>query len=553
MNSRLTLSLVTLAILATPAEVDAQKYREETNRDLGITYLVHAKLSQVPEQIGTETSHLVQKFRPDSNSDYISGKLGSYEWYTDVYRFNKTGRGGGDGVDGPTTGGGDEELTPEEAFRRARLERLAEGEANSFEEYIHDEDKDDLYLHREFRVEGKERKGNERQRRPDATVWEFYDIDRRQSFDGRTIELIWYSCAAVYDLGDKEVAVVVRTPIPKSGTKLPSKYRKIAYKTIMSVSLVEEDEIAIEDDEEKDQYADTPEKKKMLGILKDNIKDVRNRWDYFTLPHYIVTFSWEDPNSRDDRVRSHNYAVWVAKQVEAMRSRYAEFYPPHDDMAENYSIIRVCSNYEEFGSYGNTPRGVVGWFSPGTKELVVFFDRDKLFGSDPRETTLGVVFHEAWHQYSDQWWPNSELHRWFDEGLAEFFNGQRLVRAGRTRNTWRFIPLEGRLRAVKRMMNTDTLVDTETIVHWPRSSFYGGAAADHYAQAYVMVDFLMRGKERLGRKFDSSFEDIIATYGEECLKGTDPAEAMTIAFEGVDMDVYDEAWKAWYTEGEIER
>lgn len=545
-SNTFVLSSVLFAVTST-ASLDAQKYRAETNRELAIAYLMHEKLGQVPEQIGSETSHLVQRFEPLDRNDFISGKLGTYEWYAEVLRFNKTGRGGGDGVDGPTTGGGeeDEPKTPEEAFERLRREKLAESEANSFEEWVNDPEKDRSTQNREFVMAGKSRSGSKT--RPDSTLWEYYDVDH-QTYAGQPVELVWYCCAAVYDLEDKEVAIVVRVPIPKSGRRLPSKYKKIAYTIITSVELVE-DFGEDESDEEKDQYADTPEKQRMLDVLKDNLKDVRNKWDYFTLPHYIVTFSWEEENNRQDYIGAKNFAQRFAKEMEHVRDRFAEFYPEHETMTQNYSIIRICSNYDEFSKYGNTPRGVVGWFSPGTKELVVFYDRDKLFGRDPFETTLGVVFHEAWHQYSDQWWPESELHRWFDEGLAEFFNGQRRIRGDR----WKFFPLEGRLRSVKRQMDTHNLIPTGEIIYWSRAKFYGPRAADHYAQAYVMVDYLMRGKERLGRRFPESLEKVIETYGAECLSGTDPKEAVDKAFEGVDIDEFDTGWKAWYTDGHIER
>ena len=50
-----------------------------------------------------------------------------------------------------------------------------------------------------------------------------------------------------------------------------------------------------------------------------------------------------------------------------------------------YSVFRVCATYEQFQKYGSSPRGVVGWFSPRSKELVVFQ------GGDSRMRKKGYV------------------------------------------------------------------------------------------------------------------------------------------------------------------
>jgi hypothetical protein len=60
-----------------------------------------------------------------------------------------------------------------------------------------------------------------------------------------------------------------------------------------------------------------------------------------------------------------------------------------------------------------------------------------------------------------------------------------------------------------------------------------------------MVDFLKRGKEVLGKKFDPSWEGVLDRYRTTILETKDKKKAVEKAFEGVDWDAFDEAWIAW--------
>ena len=110
---------------------------------------------------------------------------------------------------------------------------------------------------------------------------------------------------------------------------------------------------------------------------------------------------------------------------------------------------------------------------------------------------LAVCYHEAWHQYSYQYFPGVELHRWYDEGLAEYFGSLR--KKGRR---WSHVYHDGRLDSLARQERDGSLIPSADIVTWHKDKFYSARAADHYAQAYAMVDFLVRGKETLGKRWD---------------------------------------------------
>ncbi|MBK8974303.1 MAG: hypothetical protein IPM29_00095 [Planctomycetes bacterium] len=533
MIRRTGLALVTVLALATASV--AQDYRWETNSELGIAFQVYKKLSQVPMQIGTEGGNQVQRFEPQDPGDYIYGRFGTYNWQLYVYDFGDPPDSVTGGSAGPGTGGGGE--TREDAERQARLEQLRRRRATSLRDWIENKDpgRDDT---RTIVVEAKTRAGSSK--RPTSEWWEYYDVSKVRGATGREEELIWYMTACAYEVNGRQVALICVLPV-KSGTKPDSKWHRIAKTMVGSVRFAEADETGTDD--ERDRYAITDEQKAELDRLKANINDLDN-WDYFTTPRFIVTFSWKDVQDRPKMIR---FAHFMADELENIREMFEEHYPPHEGMEVHYSVLRVCATYEEFQKYGSTPYGVIGWFSPGTKELCVFYDETRQFGLD-EDDTIAVTYHECWHQYSDQYWPGVELHRWFDEGLAEYFGAWR--KKGRR---WVFRYHEGRYEAITRQMKDGTYIPTREIRAWHKDKFYGPRASDHYAQAWAMVDFLKRGADKLGKRFDPSWTHILETYARICLEEKSDSKAAEQAFEGVDMEAFDEAWKMWVDRGYIKK
>lgn len=161
---------------------------------------------------------------------------------------------------------------------------------------------------------------------------------------------------------------------------------------------------------------------------------------------------------------------------------------------------------------------------------------------------LSIAYHEAWHQYSDQYWPEVELHRWFDEGLAEYFGSLR--RSGKNEV---LVPHKGRLDSLREQMASKTLIPSGEIVGWSRAKFYGARAPDHYAQAWAMADFLIRGKAKLGAKWDPEWSEILPTYAKIALEEKDAEKAARVCLEGVDAIAWEAAWIDWVKSGAIKR
>lgn len=510
----------------------AQDYRWEENSEQAVAYMVYKKLAEIPMRFGEEDLHRIQRFEPEDEGDYVYGKFGVAYWYLNVMVFGERGNGGGADGEGPTTG--DRPKTREEAAEEARRELIEGRRARTFEQWV--TDKDPKRENRKILVDGKVRRGSST--RPESRWWEYVD-----EYPGNK-DMVWFRTACAYNLGDREIVLEVTLPNDPDEKRLASKWRPIVKRICESLKIIEVDE-ADAVDEKRDEHADTPEKQAQLAKLKENIGDLEN-WDYFTTPRFIITFSWE-PDKPEKRIDSFKFAKEMASNLEDLRELFELEYPPHDQMDENYSVIRVCYNYDEFRSYGDMPYGVAGWFSPGTKELCVFYD-DKRELYKNTDEVLGTCIHEAWHQYSDQYWPDVELHRWFDEGLAEYFGSFR-----KRGSKFRYQYHEDRFTSIKRQLSDGTYIPGHQIVKWDRATFYGPRAADHYAQAWAMMDMIKRGEDVLRGRYDQAWKKILPTYSEICLKEKNPKKAIDAAFEGIDLDAMDAIWIDWVESGKIKK
>ena len=512
-----------VALVALAGTAQGQRgFRTEGVVDLGIEFKVYEKLSAIPPKLG-QVSRDKARFEPQDDSDFIHGRYGKLSWGLVVQVFERT--------KAATTGEGDEaeEEDPLAGIPEEVRRQLEAQNPDGFVDYV--QNKDPRASNREFQTEGKKYKA--KRKTPAYELWEWVDT-RGASYGGQAIELETFHIAAVYDIDGNDVVLLCDLPVDKR-KKPQSKFYGYAKQMVTSLNVVEKAEAA-EFDPEKDKHADTPEKKEALAAAKANIASLGN-WDYISSPHYILLYSWnaEKPNERRD---AWIFAKLVAERMEMIREKFTEAYPPGPEHVFPYSVIRICSDYDEFSSYGNTPRGVVGWFSPGTKELVIFFDKDRIFGAP--EDAIEISYHESWHQYSDAYWPDVELHRWFDEGLAEYFS--QFNKRGRK---WQRKVLDGRFRDIRNQINTDSFIPISEIVYWSRAQFYGPGGPHHYAQAYSMADFILEGKSKTGAAWQDSWDGILERYGTNILETKDSQAASDAAFEGVDYQAFTEAWMNW--------
>lgn len=557
------------ALLTIAAAPRAQQWRAEKIADVGIEIEAPGRLERLPMQLGEQGPYQRARFRPKDDNDFVRAQ---YYWYCDIYEFSQKDPKGDDSDLPPNV--------PEELKEKLRqiLSSGAFKPLHSFQDWLDKKDQKKI----EWEVKGKARKG--RSGKLDFTHWVW-----REDMDFGPVKIV-YCEAAVYDFGDREVALVIEMPLETlSPPKPKSKFKRIIDHMIPSGRLLDPEDVAGDVDEKRDQYANTPERREALAAAKQNIAGLQG-WDLFTAPNYIVMYSW-DFEKPDERKKSKRDAEYYSSRLEKMREMYLQYYPldasgtkavmpdpssipslggpitgetaPKQPDAEGegegegetgppaeklgtlrYPVFRLCATYDQFQKYGQSPPGVVGWFSPASKELVVFLGGDQMMGSGATET---VTYHEGWHQYADFYFDHpdrskhDDLHRWFDEGHGDFFGSFRWSGSG-----WKYLGSKMRYDDCKQMVRAGDFVPFKDLVYWDRRKFYGNNAPYYYAQAFSMIDFLRRGEKARG--WQARYGEVLDLYRKVMLVKGDAKLAVDTAFRGftdADWAAIEEAWKGW--------
>ncbi len=564
------------ATLFLAAMASAQSWRTEVVPDAGIEFEAPSRLERLPMQLGESGLYQRARLRPKDNADFVRAQ---YYWYCDVYVFSKK-----DSAD--PTADLPEGMTEEMKAEIRRLMASVGGKRHkSFESWLESElaelkeAKIEANIEAKIEVKGKKKKG--KAGKLDYAHWVWLKPDNWTAVN------VTYCEAAVFDFEDREVALVIEMPLESKNQKSPkSKWSNLIDRIIASGRQVDPDSAAADSDSKRDKYADTPEKKAALAAAKANIQGLSG-WDYFTQPNYVVIYSW-DFEKPDERSKAKKDAIYYSERLEKMRELYKTYYPldatgtkailpdpksipsldgPTTGVAttpppkpegegtegepakeklgtERYSVFRLCATYDQFMKYGQSPPGVVGWFSPGSKELVVFLGGDQMMGKGATET---VTYHEGWHQYADFYFDHPDLtkhdslHRWFDEGHGDYFGSFRWAQSG-----WKYVGSDMRYGDCKQMVRAGDYVPFKELVHWDVRKFYGARAPYYYAQAFSMIDFFRRGEKSRG--WDARWGEALDMYRKVMLVHGDSELASNTAFfkfTDDDWKALEEAWKAW--------
>lgn len=532
MKSRFAVPLAA-ALFLSAASVSAQ-YTERKVADLGVELRVLKDLTGIPLKLGQDAlgAALGAQFAPTEESDFVIKGFTKFDWGIQVLEFETKTKAA-------TTGKREEGLNEglQDAIARMRAELREKYRSKDFEDYIKGKDPSFEKGKRHFTIKGKEYNGKGDV--PDHKLWEWFDEGEMHSARGVGRDTFWrWHIAMAYRFEDREVAVVFHRPVFKKMSR-DRKYYTKAMRMIRSLKPLSEgdDGSLVDSSGRKDKYANTPERKKALAKALENIKSLRG-WDYFTSENYICLFSW-DPTKPQKRIKSVMFARKTLKEMEEIRERYTEDYPPHKGMKNPYPVLRICHNQDLFQSYGQTPGGVVGWYNPGSKELVIFYDTEGVYGG--KKGVKSTAFHEGWHQYADDYFGDGATeHRWIGEGMGDYFGAW--TKKG---SRWTYEPDKGRISmggGIKSQVATKTHVPLADIVHWNKDKFYGARAPYYYAQGYAMVDFFRRGKKLMRSRWDKKWDKVIPTYVDVLRDTKDQKKAVEAAFKGIDMEELEEAW-----------
>ena len=283
-------------------------------------------------------------------------------------------------------------------------------------------------------------------------------------------------------------------------------------------------------------------------------------WKAEDTENYIVIYDTKD----EPLVRK------VVRDLELIRGEYEKLFPPAGPI-EAVSTVRVCADRDQYFKFGG-PRGTAGFWNDKTEELVLYdgTKREKGKQTDKLDTFI-VLYHEAFHQYIHYSAGELAPHSWYNEGNGDYFSGAR-IKSGRVRDIG---PNRWRVGTIKKAVSESRHVPWAEIIRYEQAQYYSNPAVC-YAQGWSMIYFLNTSKlvER-----HPSWSRILSTYFEvlkqewaarrdaleqagqaadlpslaEAQKSAREA-AVAAAFESVDLNEIEEAWRKFVLELEdVER
>ena len=355
--------------------------------------------------------------------------------------------------------------------------------------------------------------------------------------------------AAVYELEPQlELMLVFNGPAGRRWRNYEKAFEKMA-KSLERVEIEEPEE-----DLEAMAASANPRDRKRARLL-DEIRREPG-WQLYETENYLVVSSSED----DEFVEE------LMERVEAIRDIFVADYPPEsarravptegEDEEEDEeelrsrsttdpflearaSVIRVCNNQAQYHSYGG-PGGSAGYWSSRDEELVIYDDQ----AGGGRDDTWAVLNHEAFHQYIFYFYGKLAPHSWYNEGTGDFYSGYEYRHRRFRLNTF-----DWREQTIKNMIREDQYVPLDEIVRWTQAQYYSGSEygtgpGEHYAQGWSFIYFMRTGPEEC-RDWNPEWDSILDTYLVTLAETGDLDEAVDVAFEGVDWNELDEAWKGY--------
>jgi len=225
---------------------------------------------------------------------------------------------------------------------------------------------------------------------------------------------------------------------------------------------------------------------------------------------FIITTSCDNKRFVDE----------VIDRLERSRVVFEEDYPPPADFT-HVSIVRVCSNEEEFHRYGGTGGGVMGWFNPGSTELVLYDAKDV-----DRNMSYAVMTHEAFHQYCHFLFGRSEAHRWFDEGHGDYYGGMKFE-GSKAKITARMPGGLERLSGIRELIQLEQAKPLAEHLNYDHAQWQGQGptSVSCYEQSWSIVYMLRQGmlgkvNSKVWRK---EYAEILPAYIATLRKGFEDA------------------------------
>ncbi|MSR60976.1 MAG: hypothetical protein EXS08_00820 [Planctomycetes bacterium] len=218
--------------------------------------------------------------------------------------------------------------------------------------------------------------------------------------------------------------------------------------------------------------------------------------------------------------------------------------------ASRSSVVRVCSNQEQYIQYGGSP-SAPGYWNSAAEELVLFDDQK----GGGRADTWVVLNHEAFHQYIYYFYGSISPHSWYKEGTGDFYSGYMYAHRKFTlqENPWRIRGIQESLRQGLAKPKSAQDVGTgyaplSELVRWSQPLYYGSnpyrlSAPDCYAQGWSFIYFLRTGEKKKAKGWSPAWGQILDTYLATLADDGELDKAVDTAYAGIDWAALEESWK----------
>jgi hypothetical protein len=265
----------------------------------------------------------------------------------------------------------------------------------------------------------------------------------------------------------------------------------------------------------------------------NNIKNLKDWW-YLETNNFIVVANIDNRKTVKE----------LKAGLEKSRTVFMQIYPIKEPL-KAVSVVKAFETRKEYIAYiGKQYEWTGGLWIADKKELVV---SPMNFGSARarRKMLVDVIQHEGFHQYI--YFATGEQHTavWFNEGNATFFEG---------------IEFKGKNAVIEttyrtgKVTNLVSSANIEKLLTMNHNEFYGINKTQNYILAYGLMFFLQKGALGMKGKYKNSYSEIPLKYYQAILKTRDATQATKIAWQGVDMKKFNQAFnKFWSSKSLIKR
>lgn len=253
--------------------------------------------------------------------------------------------------------------------------------------------------------------------------------------------------------------------------------------------------------------------------VADSIRNMKNWW-FVETKHYIILSNMK---SRNSTLLKH-----ILANVEILRACFNQFIPPRTEIS-SVSVIRIFATSEEYLHYvGADKEWSYGFWMPDKKELVI---RPVEWGDNATkgQKILGIVYHEAFHQYIFYALDRVDASPWFNEGHAEFFQASEI-----SANRLDVAEDPGNDLILDKLIESGN-INFKDLLRMSYDQFYTKdkeILCAHYMTAWALIYFLRKAAPR-DRPFP--YAGINDAYCDALVQLKDAAKATDKAFENVDL------------------